>query len=105
LSLTLFAIAFARFGKKWQGRRDSNPQHPVLETGALPLELLPYAPSLPSTGLLGLFVDGDRIAPLAVLVELDPFGIVALILHSGVITALALLASHRDPDPHYFTCS
>src|SRR5215475_4207516 len=27
--------------KDWQGRRDSNPQPPVLETGALPLELLP----------------------------------------------------------------
>ncbi len=26
----------------WQGRRDSNPQPPVLETGALPIELLPY---------------------------------------------------------------
>ena len=26
----------------WQGRRDLNPQHPVLETGALPIELLPY---------------------------------------------------------------
>jgi hypothetical protein len=26
----------------WQARRDSNPQHPVLETGALPIELLAY---------------------------------------------------------------
>src|SRR6476660_1338667 len=25
-----------------QGRRDSNPQPPVLETGALPIELLPF---------------------------------------------------------------
>ena len=25
-----------------QGRQDLNPQHPVLETGALPLELLAY---------------------------------------------------------------
>ena len=25
----------------WQGRQDSNPQPPVLETGALPVELLP----------------------------------------------------------------
>ena len=24
----------------WQARRESNPQHPVLETGALPIELL-----------------------------------------------------------------
>src|SRR6187455_2502742 len=26
----------------WQARRDSNPQLPVLETGALPIELLAY---------------------------------------------------------------
>ncbi len=26
--------------KKWQARRDSNPQHPDLESGALPFELL-----------------------------------------------------------------
>lgn len=25
----------------WQGRRDSNSRHPVLETGALPTELRP----------------------------------------------------------------
>lgn len=27
----------------WQGRQDSNLRHPVLETGALPTELLPYS--------------------------------------------------------------
>ena len=26
----------------WQGRKDSNPRHPVLETGVLPTELYPY---------------------------------------------------------------
>jgi hypothetical protein len=26
--------------KDWQARRESNPQPPVLETGALPIELL-----------------------------------------------------------------
>ena len=30
----------------WQVRRDSNPQPPVLETGALPIELLTYLVSL-----------------------------------------------------------
>ena len=29
-----------------QARRGSNPQHPVLETGALPIELLAYLTSL-----------------------------------------------------------
>ena len=35
-------------GVKWQGRQDLNLQPPVLETGALPIELRPY----PLTGLL-----------------------------------------------------
>ena len=91
---------------KWQARRDSNPQHPVLETGALPLELLPYAhPASDRLDLLGLFMERDRVTPLAVLAQLDPLGIVALVLHAGVITALALLASHRHTYPHYFTAS
>ena len=30
-----------RFVNFWQGRQDSNPQPPVLETDALPIELLP----------------------------------------------------------------
>src|SRR5437870_453156 len=30
----------------WQARRESNPQPPVLETGALPIELLAYLVSL-----------------------------------------------------------
>ena len=32
-----FAICFF-----WQGQKDSNPRHPVLETGVLPTELYPY---------------------------------------------------------------
>ena len=32
---------------KWQGRRDLNPQPPVLETGALPIEPLPFEPNNP----------------------------------------------------------
>jgi hypothetical protein len=40
-----------------QGRRDSNPQPPVLETGALPIELLP------SVGCLG-FPSGKRFISL-----------------------------------------
>ncbi len=30
------------FSLNWQERRDSNPQPPVLETGALPIELHSY---------------------------------------------------------------
>src|SRR5258705_9894751 len=32
----------------WQARRDSNPQPPVLETGALPIVLLPLGSTAPS---------------------------------------------------------
>ena len=32
-----------RVEKRWHGRRDLNPQQAVLETAALPIELLPYA--------------------------------------------------------------
>jgi hypothetical protein len=35
-----------RRGDGWQARRVSNPQPPVLETGALPIELLAYFVSL-----------------------------------------------------------
>lgn len=36
-------IRICRLGENsWQGRQDSNLRHPVLETGALPTELLPY---------------------------------------------------------------
>ena len=31
----------------WQGRQDSNLRHPVLETGALPTELLPCTSRVP----------------------------------------------------------
>ncbi len=38
--------------RKWQARRDSNPQHAVLETAALPFELLACAHLVPYMGRL-----------------------------------------------------
>src|SRR5574341_1159548 len=35
--------------RKWQGRRDLNPQHPVLETGALPVRATPLRLPWPSS--------------------------------------------------------
>lgn len=35
---------------RWQGTRDSNPQPPVLETGALPIELVPFGSAEASSG-------------------------------------------------------
>ena len=48
--------------KNWQGQKDSNPRHAVLETAALPTELYPYImaekmgfePMLPLTNTNGL---------------------------------------------------
>ena len=37
-----FPPSLGLFPSRVQARQDSNPQHPVLETGALPLELLAY---------------------------------------------------------------
>jgi hypothetical protein len=48
-------------------------------------------------------VEGVGVAPLAELLEFDPLGIVPLVLHGGVVATLAILACHRDPNPHYFT--
>jgi hypothetical protein len=48
-------------------------------------------------------VQGVGVAPLAELPELDPLGIVPFVLHGAVVATLAILARHRDPNPHYFT--
>jgi hypothetical protein len=42
-----------RRGEGWQARRESNPQPPVLETGALPIELLAFTASLSALGAWG----------------------------------------------------
>ena len=39
------------------------------------------------------------------LLELEPLGVVPLVLHGRVVAALALLARHRHSYPHYFTTS
>ncbi len=46
-----------------QGRRDSNPQPPVLETGALPIELLPYRRGPASRPLVSDATVADPAAP------------------------------------------
>src|SRR5437879_13244642 len=46
--------------------------------------------------LLGLLVRCVLVAPLAVLAELDPVGIVLLVLHSGVVAPVADAAVEAD---------
>jgi hypothetical protein len=47
-------------------------------------------------GLLGLLVRGVLVTPLAVLAELDPVGIVLLVLQGGVVASLADAACEGD---------
>jgi hypothetical protein len=42
----------------WQARRESNPQPPVLETGALPIELLAFTASRNASGHLVIWLFG-----------------------------------------------
>src|SRR5207253_11224188 len=41
-TIRVFVIVSLQLRASWQARRDSNPQHAVLETAALPLELLAF---------------------------------------------------------------
>src|SRR5438270_13957008 len=41
-TIRVFVIVSLQLRAGWQARRDSNPQHAVLETAALPLELLAF---------------------------------------------------------------
>src|SRR5689334_7861279 len=43
-TIRVFVIVSLQELRSWQARRDSNPQHAVLETAALPLELLASTP-------------------------------------------------------------
>ena len=42
LILTKDALYRLSHSSKWQGQKDLNPRHAVLETAALPTELYPY---------------------------------------------------------------
>ena len=62
--------------KVWQARRDSNPQPPVLETGALAVELLAYW--FPYTSF-GLLMESVQPAKFTVFLELKLVGSTLLI--------------------------
>lgn len=79
----------------WQARRDSNPQHPVLETGTLPVELLACV-----NGLLALLVRLVRTAEAAVLLDLELLGLLLLVPRRVVVPTLALAARERHDIAH-----
>src|SRR6185503_16822394 len=90
----------------WQAKRDSNPQPPVLETGALPVELLAYAnPSALASALLPyalllLFVPRVLAAEAAVLAEFETARRLLLVLGRAVVPALALTARQLNDVSH-----
>ena len=91
-------------GVREQGRRDSNPRPTVLETVALPAELLPSAVTrvgdeLGMSGSTRLFVRGVPAIVTAVLLHLESLPVVDLGLHRDVVAPLALGAFEGDLDP------
>ena len=74
--------------KIWQARKDSNPQPPDLESGALPLELLACV-------LLSFLVWRVALAKWAVFFQLQLVRHRLLVLGSGIVTLLACLTSEN----------
>src|SRR5262245_31662663 len=111
----------------WQARRESNPQPPVLETGALPIELLAYHIAdwgLRIADLLRIVAVKSAINPhsairnpqsltlpvgsvfateAAELGKLQPLGRLLLVLRRAVIAPLALSARERDDVSHGYS--
>ena len=78
----------------WQARRDSNPQPPVLETGALPVELLAFV------SLLRLSMRRVPAAPPTIFLHLKTIGHFSLVLRCVVVTSLTLSAGEDDDVAH-----
>src|SRR3954452_24131392 len=83
--------------KDWQARRESNPQPPVLETGALPIELLAYTFI---RQLLRSFVSRVFPTEAAVLAEFQPLGRLLLVLRRAVVAPLTFEAREADDVSH-----
>ena len=88
-----------------QARRDSNPHHPDLESGALPFELLAYIPQgwgprNLALSLSGLPVDMMLTTEAAVLPEFESLRRAALVLRRRVIAAPALDTRQGHQIPH-----
>src|SRR5207253_2550726 len=77
----------------WHARRDLNPQPSVLETDALPIELLAYQ-SLPR--LLRFLMRDVLAAGLAELLDLKTFRHGFAVLRRRIIATLALGAGQGD---------
>ena len=93
--LNNFAQRFLCF---WQARRDSNPQPPDLESGALPVR----ATGLRSY-LLRLFVRSMYPAKRAIFIQLELARGIFLVFRRRVVTTLARAACKSNYISHIFT--
>ena len=104
--------------KRWQARRDSNPQHPDLESDALPLELLaciirchrrhPETPGLcRSDGcrLLRFLMQCMFSAETTIFIKLQFIRSRPLIFRSRVVSSFAFGTSEGYDDSHRLTPS
>jgi hypothetical protein len=77
----------------WQARRDLNPHHPDLESGALSVRAtgLPHGIRLdPPTHLLCLFMNRVLVAETAEFLKLQFIRSILFIFYRGIISSLAL---------------
>ena len=80
---------------QWQARRDSNPQPPDLESGALPFELLAC--------LFGFLMCGVGLAKWAIFFKFQLVWNGFLIFSCRVIALFAVLTSKRNGISHNMT--
>jgi hypothetical protein len=100
-------LAFAR-PTNLAGEEGLEPPHPVLETGGLPLNLLPYTHSPPATGpalrcrasLLHFAMHGVFPAAVAKFLRLQALGMFLPVLGGRVVPVLAIVALERDKFAH-----
>ena len=87
--------------KKWQARRDSNPQHPDLESGALAIRATGLQKTRSAySKLFGFLMSRMALTEATVLVKLQLVWSVLLVLCCCVVPALTLGASKSDNVTH-----
>ncbi len=95
--VAIASSAYFRIMIFWQARRDSNPQQPVLETGALPIELLAYLFNMQAPGFkassTAFLVLRMRFTVFTIFFILNPFRVFSFILVSSVSLSFTILTN------------
>ena len=84
----------------WQARRDSNPQHPVLETGALPVRATGLY-RVKQFELFGFLVRSVLATEFAKLAEFKLTRGCSFVFCCCVVSLFALCATKCDDISHY----